>query len=53
MRAPPAADGRSALPRRFPTWPGLLAGLAVGGLFAGADALGLLPPACWAGSRAA
>jgi hypothetical protein len=36
-------ESQSSLPRRFPTWPGVLAALALGGVLAGADALGLFP----------
>jgi hypothetical protein len=41
----PANDDRMMLPGHFPTWPGVLAALLVGGALAGADRLGLFPAA--------
>jgi hypothetical protein len=39
----PKDDDRIILPRGFPPWPGVLAGLVVGGALAAADILGLFP----------
>jgi hypothetical protein len=41
----PADDDRMMLPGPFPTWPGVLAALLVGGALAGADRLGWFPAA--------